>query len=41
MVEYVVLTGMVMATLAVLALFLAVFREYGDRVLDLVASEYP
>ena len=41
MVEYAVAAGMLLAAAAVMALFLYTFREYGVRVLDLVASEYP
>ena len=40
-VEYIVVAGMLIATLAILVVFLATFREYGGRVLDLAASEYP
>ena len=39
--EYVIVAGMLMASLAILMFFLATFREYGGRVLDLTASEYP
>lgn len=41
MVEFVVVAGMVLASLAVLTVLLLTFREYGTRVLDLVGSEYP
>lgn len=41
MVEYVVVAGMLMAALAILALLLYTFREYSNRVMDLVGSEYP
>ena len=41
MVEFLVVAGMVLASLAILTIFLATFREYGTRVLDLVGSEYP
>jgi hypothetical protein len=41
MVEFMVVAGMVLASLAILTLFLTTFREYGTRVLDLVGSEYP
>lgn len=40
-VEFVVVMGILLATLAMVALFLEVQREHGDRVLRLVASEYP
>ncbi len=41
MVEYMVATGLLLGTLAMLALVLYVFKEYGGRVLDLVAYDYP
>jgi hypothetical protein len=41
MVEFVVVAGMVLASLAILMFFLGTFQEYGTRVLDLVGSEYP
>ncbi|MCX6995738.1 MAG: hypothetical protein NTV49_01300 [Kiritimatiellaeota bacterium] len=41
MVEYVVATGLLLGTLAMLALVLYTFREYGGRVLDMVAFDYP
>ena len=41
MVEYVVATGLLLGTLAMLALVLYTFREYGARVLDIVAYDYP
>jgi hypothetical protein len=41
MVEYVVVAGMLLAAFAILTVLVYTFREYGTRVLDLVASEYP
>jgi len=41
MVEFMVVAGMVMASLAILWVFLDTFKDYGTRVLNLVASEYP
>jgi hypothetical protein len=41
LVEYVVIAGMLLATVAIMVVFLGTFREYGNRVLDLVGSEYP
>lgn len=41
MVEFVVVMGTLLATLAILMLFLGTFQEYGTRVLNLVGSEYP
>ena len=40
-VEYVVVLGTLIAALAILVVFLIAFREYGERVLELAASEYP
>lgn len=40
-VEYVVALGMLLAASAVMVLLLYSFREYGGRVLDLIASEFP
>lgn len=39
--EYAVATGVLLAVIAMAALFLYTFKEYGGRILDLVASEYP
>jgi hypothetical protein len=41
MVEFVVAAGMILASAAILSVLLYTFREYGDRILNLVASEYP
>ena len=41
MVEFVVVAGVMLATVAIMMVFLGTFREYGTRVLDLVGSEYP
>jgi hypothetical protein len=41
MMEYLMTAAILMASIAVLAVFLYTFKEQGDRVLDLVASEYP
>lgn len=41
MVEYVVLTGLMLGFLLILAIFLFAFKEAGGRVLDLIAYEYP
>ena len=40
-VEYAVVAGVLLASLAVLTLFLTTFREYGVRILEMVASDYP
>ena len=41
MVEYVVLTGLMLGIVLMLAVFLFAFKEAGGRVLDLIAYEYP
>lgn len=41
MVEYLVITGILLASLAILTLFLETFKEYGYRILDMVSSDYP
>ena len=39
--EYVVVAGMILASVMILGLLLYTFKEYGGRILNLVASEYP
>ncbi len=41
MIESVIIAGMLIASIAIFAVFLYTFKEYGGRILDLVASEYP
>jgi len=41
MIEYVVISAMLLAAVAILAVFLYTFKQHGGRVLDLVAYEYP
>lgn len=41
MVEYVIVAGILVTTVAIMAVFLYTFKQFGGRVLDLVASEYP
>lgn len=41
MVEYVVVAAVLLAVVAVMALFLYALRLQSDRVLTLVASDYP
>lgn len=41
MLEYMLVAGMLLAAVAILAVFLYTFREQSDRVLNLAASEYP
>ena len=40
-VEFLIVAGMIIASLAILVLFLGAFREYGVRIVELAASEYP
>lgn len=39
--EFIMVAGMVLATVGILALLLYTFKEYGGRILNLLASEYP
>jgi hypothetical protein len=41
MVEYVIVAGMLVSAVAIMTVFLYAFREYGGRILELAASEYP
>lgn len=41
LVEYLVVAGMLLASLAILTLFLTTFKEYGYRILEMVGSDYP
>ena len=41
MVEYVITTCVLIAMVAIMAVFLYTFKENGGRILDLAASEYP
>jgi len=41
MIEYILVAVMLIACLSVMHLFLSSFKEYGGRVIDLAASEYP
>jgi hypothetical protein len=41
MVEYAITAGMLVLVASILAVLLYTFKENGNRVLDLVASEYP
>lgn len=40
-VEFTIMMALLMLVLVMLGLLLYTFREYGGRVLNLVASEYP
>lgn len=41
MVEYLIMTAMVISCMAALVVFFIAFREYGGRILDLAGCEYP
>jgi hypothetical protein len=41
MIEYVIITGILLSTVTILAVLLYVFKQHSGRVLDLAASEYP
>ena len=41
MVEYVLITAIMVLSLSILAMLMYVFKEQSARVLDLVSSEYP
>ena len=39
--EFVIVAGLLMAMVSIVALLLYTFKEYGGRILNLLASEYP
>lgn len=39
--EYVIIAGLLMASLCILTVFFVTFKEYGGRIFALVSSEYP
>jgi hypothetical protein len=41
MIEYIIVATMLLASVAILSVFLYTFREQSGRVLDLVSAEYP
>ena len=41
MTEYVIIAGLLMASLGILTVFFVTFQEYSGRILALVSSEYP
>jgi len=41
MVEYVIMTVLLITTATILAIFLYTYKQHSDRVVNLVASEYP
>jgi len=40
-VEYAIVAGVMVALVAVMSLFITTFGEYGERILDMIASDYP
>lgn len=40
-VEYIVVTGVLLAAMLIMALFTETFKEWGERLLELIASDYP
>ncbi|MBU0679436.1 MAG: hypothetical protein KJ626_15150 [Verrucomicrobia bacterium] len=41
MLEYAIVAGIFVAVVTILALLLFTFKEYGGRILDLLAAEFP
>ena len=39
--EYTITAGILLIVTVILALLLYLFKEYGGRILDLIAAEYP
>jgi hypothetical protein len=40
-IEYVIMTLLLLSTVVVLSVFLYTYKQHSDRVVNLVASEYP
>ena len=40
-VEYTVVTGVLIALAVIMSLLLTTFADYGERILELIASDYP
>jgi hypothetical protein len=41
MIEYVIITAIVLAMFAVILLFRETFLQYASRIIDMVSSDYP
>lgn len=41
MLEYIMVLAMTLGVMVTLGFFIYVFKEYGDRILDIVSSDYP
>ena len=40
-VEYAIITGVLIALVVIMGLFLTTFGDYGERLLAIIASDYP
>jgi len=40
-IEYAVVTGILVALAAIMSLLLTTFSGYGERILEMIASDYP
>ena len=40
-VEYAIVAGVLVAVVAIMGLLLTTFGNYGERVLEMIASDYP
>ncbi|MDF3129704.1 hypothetical protein P0Y35_10905 [Kiritimatiellaeota bacterium B1221] len=41
MLEYIMVLAMTLGILVTLGFFIAVFKDYGGRILEIVSSDYP
>jgi hypothetical protein len=40
-VEYAIVAGVLVAVVAIMGLLLTTFGDYGERILEMIASDYP
>lgn len=40
-IEYAIVTGVLIALVVIMGLFLTTFGDYGERLLTIIASDYP
>jgi len=40
-VEYAIVAGVMVAVVAIMSLLLTTFGDYGERILEMIASDYP
>jgi len=40
-VEYAIVAGVLVAVVAIMSLLLTTFGDYGERILEMIASDYP